>query len=254
MLKEKIITSNCGLPALGLALGLGMIGSAYIIGNTVKDIQLSHQNIEVKGYAERDVVSDMAIWNFKISVREKTLEEAYKNLKVAEQKLDQYLKNIQISPQQVNRFPTQTSEMKKIIEGPNGSIIQSNEVEYYDVRREFSIQSKDVYKIKEAAEKASILPEQGVYLDTLDIKYFATDISNIKTELLGEATKNAVIRAQQLAQNSGSTVGVVRSMRQGIFQITEEFSTDVSDYGVSDTSSIKKKAKAVAALTFSIGK
>jgi hypothetical protein len=41
-------------------------------------------------------------------------------------------------------------------------------------------------------------------------------------------------------------------VRVGVFQITPRFSTEVSDYGVNDTSSLEKDVTAVVRVTFSI--
>jgi hypothetical protein len=55
-----------------------------------------------------------------------------------------------------------------------------------------------------------------------------------------------------LAENSGSRVGRLRSASQGVFQITPRFSTEIEDYGMSDTTTVDKTAKAVVTMEFSI--
>ena len=55
-----------------------------------------------------------------------------------------------------------------------------------------------------------------------------------------------------LASNSGSSVGGLRNAKQGVFQITPLFSTEVSDSGTSDTSTIDKMVKAVVTVQFAI--
>ena len=47
-------------------------------------------------------------------------------------------------------------------------------------------------------------------------------------------------------------VGKIQSLQMGVFQITPEDSNDVSDSGLSDSSSIKKKVTSVANVTFRI--
>lgn len=243
--------SNFGLTILGVSLGLAIIGSAYIIGDVVKKVKLSNQTIEVKGYAERSVLSDLAKWTFTVKAKDKNLDDANKQLKSDEKKVFSYLKKSNIDDSNIDISPTNTYERLK---KSDDFSYETNEVEFYDVNRTFVVQMKDVYKLKNAAEKSSLLSEEGVNLQTDSLEYFSTDISSIKSELLGEATRNAVSRANQLAKNSDSKVGVLQNARQGVFQITSEYSTDVSDYGISDTRSINKKAKSVAAVTFAIKK
>jgi hypothetical protein len=60
------------------------------------------------------------------------------------------------------------------------------------------------------------------------------------------------MRAEELAKNSGSEVGTLKYASQGVFQITPVNSTDVSDYGIYDTSTVDKSIKAVVTIEYSI--
>jgi hypothetical protein len=53
---------------------------------------------------------------------------------------------------------------------------------------------------------------------------------------------------------SGGKVGGLSSASQGVFQITAVNSTDTSDYGVYDTSTIEKSVKCVVTVEFKIAK
>ena len=57
-----------------------------------------------------------------------------------------------------------------------------------------------------------------------------------------------------LAENSSGRVGSLSSASQGVFQITPVDSTEVTDYGSYDTTTIKKNVKAVVTLEFRIEK
>ena len=46
----------------GLLLALGMILGAWILGSQIKAIRLADRYVTVKGLAERNVKSDLAIW------------------------------------------------------------------------------------------------------------------------------------------------------------------------------------------------
>ncbi|ABB16247.1 conserved domain protein [Carboxydothermus hydrogenoformans Z-2901] len=70
--------------------------------------------------------------------------------------------------------------------------------------------------------------------------------------MLGLATKDAMQRAEQIAKFTGVKVGKLRSSKMGVFQITAPYSTDVSDMGIFDTSSIEKEITAVVTCEFEI--
>jgi hypothetical protein len=59
-------------------------------------------------------------------------------------------------------------------------------------------------------------------------------------------------RAEVLAENSRARIGMLRSARQGVFQITPANSTEVSDYGRNDTSAREKSIKAVVTIRYAL--
>ena len=70
--------------------------------------------------------------------------------------------------------------------------------------------------------------------------------------MMGEATKDARARAEVIAEAAGSNVGSVRSAATGVVQITPRFSTEVSDYGMNDVTSIEKDITTVVKVTFAL--
>jgi len=55
-----------------------------------------------------------------------------------------------------------------------------------------------------------------------------------------------------MLKSTHNRVGKIQSVKMGVFQITPVNSNDVSDMGISDTSSIEKKITSVANVTFSV--
>ena len=70
--------------------------------------------------------------------------------------------------------------------------------------------------------------------------------------MLERATANARERVEKLLSASHAHVGELRSASQGVFQITPAYSTDVSDYGINDTTTIDKSIKAVVTIEYAI--
>jgi hypothetical protein len=81
-------------------------------------------------------------------------------------------------------------------------------------------------------------------------QYLYTQLSQLRVEMVAEATKDAQARAEAIAKSTGNTVGSIRSAKTGVFQITSRNSTDVSDYGIYDTSSLEKDITAVVSVQF----
>ena len=118
----------------------------------------------------------------------------------------------------------------------------------YALDRTFVVRSSDVNKVADAAAKVTELIEEGVHVTSKRPEYHYTKLSDLKIEMLGAASSNARERADKIAENAGCKVTDVRSARMGVLQITKPDSTEVSDYGISDTSTIEKDVTAVVTL------
>ena len=69
-----------GLLGLGLTLGASLVVCAALLGKTFLEARSQHQTVEVKGYAERRILSDLASWEGGFTTRAPTLEAAYAEL------------------------------------------------------------------------------------------------------------------------------------------------------------------------------
>jgi hypothetical protein len=98
----------------------------------------------------------------------------------------------------------------------------------------------------------SELMKDGINLSSDHPEYTISKLEELKLDLLGKATRNGYDRALVMARNSGGSAGRLRSASQGIFQIVPVNSTDVSDSGSYDTSTIDKTIKAVVTLEFEV--
>jgi hypothetical protein len=83
-------------------------------------------------------------------------------------------------------------------------------------------------------------------------QFFFSKLDTLKVDLLRDATKNALERAKAVVEPTGRHAGAISSASTGVFQITGKNSTDVSDYGIYDTSSVDKKVTAVVNATFRV--
>ena len=96
------------------------------------------------------------------------------------------------------------------------------------------------------------MTEKGIEISGYEPSYYYSKLSDLKVEMLEKASKDAKQRAKAMLKATGNSVGKVQSLQMGVFQITPENSNDVSDMGISDSSSIKKKVTSVANVTFRI--
>jgi len=114
------------------------------------------------------------------------------------------------------------------------------------------VRSNDVQKIAQVAREATELINQGILIESNSPQYYYTQIGDLKIEMLGEAAKDAKVRAERIASSTGNSIGSVRSAKMGVLQITAADSTEVSDSGVYNTSTIEKDMTAVVNIGFAV--
>jgi uncharacterized protein len=237
-----------GLMLLGVSLAIGIIISTFVIAKTVEKVKVQNQRIQIKGFAEQKITSDLAVWQSRITTRSQDLVTAYNKLKQDLQKVLTYLEQKGIDKNDIEVSSVSTIiQYQLTTEG-----VATNIIDGYVLDQNISITSPNVSELSEIANESTSLIEEGIEFASYTPQYYYTKLDDLKIQLLGEATKNARMRAEELAKNSGSEVGTMKYASQGVFQITPVNSTDVSDYGIYDTSTIEKSIKAVVTIEYSI--
>ena len=128
----------------------------------------------------------------------------------------------------------------------------TNEVEGYNVSRNIKVSSNDVTKITQVSKRMNEFGAKNIKISSSDVQYFVSNLDDIKIKMVGEATKNAKERAESMIAGTNGKIGTMNSAKMGVFQIVPLNSTDVSDYGINDTSSIEKKVVATVNATFNV--
>lgn len=229
---------------IGIFFSLCLIISTNIVART-----LSRSGIEVTGSAVEVVKSDSASWDLEISNSAKNKKQAY-DLLVANKKIVlDYLKSkgfsdSEIQVQNANAYPV----FKKAPDTGD----DTNEVDHYGISQVIRISSNNIQLIKDVSLDSENLLKQGVDIQSFPPAYFYTKLGDLKIKLLNEASEDAKKRAKAMLKSTGNRVGAIKSVKTGVFQITTPNSTEVSDYGVYDTSTIDKKVTAVTQVTFRI--
>ena len=229
------------LVLLSLILAFGLIIAVKCGANT-----LSNNNIIVTGSAYKILKSDSARMEFEISERNATKQSAYNAVKKQLPIVKKYLMDKGITDIDVSASNGYYSY--KYL--PNGNV--TNETAYYNLSQPIVIKSNDVQKIKEISSEIQSLLDQGIDINVTNTEYFYSGLSELKVDLLKEATKDAKDRATGMLKATHNRPGKIQSVNMGVFQITPVDSTNVSDMGINDTSSIDKKVTAVANVVFRI--
>ena len=240
---------NAQIVILGICFVVAAVGSAVILTDgLVKFKKASAEVINVTGSAEKKIISDYAVWTADFSARDQQLKNAFAKVKEDTIKVRAYLASKGIKEDELIVSQVTTS----IIYKKNEKGTDTNVIETYLVDQGIEVRSGDVNKITAVSRESTELIEQGIQFVSDAPQYLYTKLSELKLDMLAAASADAKNRAGRIASASGNKVGRIRSANMGVFQITPVNSTEVSNWGSNDTSSLEKKVFAVVHADFAI--
>jgi hypothetical protein len=233
-----------GLAALAVSLLLGLVA----ISGSLKDIRRGNEDVAVTGSARRPIRSDFAVWRLAVSHQSPSLRAASQELTRGAARVRQFLRDEGIADSLVTVKPVEAFAVPELTnEGRETGRIVANRIS-----QTFEVRSPDVDGITRVSQRVGALIAEGIPVAPQAPEYLYTKLAEIRTVLLEDATRDARQRAEAIVRSTGARIGAVREARMGVFQITPRFSTEVSDYGINDVSSIDKDVTAVVRVTFTI--
>jgi hypothetical protein len=225
-------------------LGISLVVGAAVLGNYFYRARAQANTIRVVGAATKRYESDIVKWRVSVG-RNTGLGDAsigYSDTRKAFEALMAALKaagvgDSEISVQPINRSPVYDNN------GNNTG---------YSFNQSVYVISGDLATVEKLALNPDEMFQKGVALQSSSLEYYFSKLPDIKKELLAEAARDARERAIEIAKNSGSGIGAMRSARAGIFQITEPYSTEVSNYGIYNTSTRQKDVTVTVTAEFGV--
>ncbi len=225
-----------------------VLAGGLILATTLATSKLSNDVISVTGSSYKTVTSDSGRLEFRIMTRKPTKALAYDTVAQQLPQVKEFIKSKGFEDSEIEIMASNGYYTYKTL--PNG--VSTGEVAYYNISQPMFVKSKNVQQIKELSTELQTLINKGIDIDAYNPEYFYSKLADDKVEMLGKATKDAKERAASMLKATNNRVGKIQSVNMGVFQITPVDSTNVSDMGISDTSSIEKKITSVANVTFRI--
>ena len=230
-----------GLALLALAVGLGSV----LIADGIRD-RGRNQVITVTGSAKKRVVSDTVVWDLSLTSDATTPGPAIRQLARWTERVETFLRYHGVTAGELTVQPVSSQIPGSTDE--NGTVFGD-----YRFTRSFEINSTRVRRMTTVAELSKSLLLAGLPLEAQPLKYVYTRLPALRPQLVAAALRDAQRRARAVAGATGASVGGLRSVDVGVFQVTSPNSTEVSDYGEYDTTTRKKDVTAVVNATFALG-
>jgi len=227
-----------------ILIGASLIIAFFVFGIFCYSARVADNTINVVGAATKRFDSDIVKWRITLSrtTEERTMSAGYKLMQADLLTLRELLKSRNIDEKDISIQPINTEP----VYGAQGKT--SN----YNILQSLFVVTSNIAAIEALALDPGALLEKGVVLQNSTLEYLNSKLSDIKMELLSEATKDARKRAEEIAKYSGASLGPVVSLKAGVFQINEPFSNEVSDYGMYNTQTKQKDITVTVRATFRI--
>lgn len=231
-----------------IAVAVGIVAAAVLVAGAVRDVGRKNDVIEVTGSARRAIVADLGIWKGSVTVQSPTVQGAYSEVAGYGEKVRAWLKARGLPDSVITVRPIETTRMMYT----NSDGQETGRLAGYKLSQSIEVHLTNPRAIELLAREAGALAGEGIPLEAAAPQYLYTKLAELRIAMMGEATFDARARADVIGKAAGSTVGNVRSANTGVVQITPRFSTEVSDYGMNDVTSIAKDITTVVKVTFAL--
>jgi len=138
------------------------------------------------------------------------------------------------------------------IQPPTSSPVYDNSgnITGYNVNQTLYILSKDIPTVESIALDPQFFAQRSIILMQSNLDYLYSKLPDLKKEMIGAATEDAYARAKEISSASKTHLGKLIYARTGVFQITEPYSTEVSDYGFYRTNTRTKSISVTVTADF----
>ncbi|MFA4831068.1 MAG: SIMPL domain-containing protein [Patescibacteria group bacterium] len=226
-------------------LGLSLLASTLLFSIIFYQTRKTEYNLTVSGTAKVSVTSDAAKWagDFSRTVSVKNLKNGYQQIARDLAAVKKFFKDNGVADEDLVISPVFMEERYQY---------DSNAPTEYNLRQTVELQLSDVNKVTELANNTSLLINQGVIFSPRPIEYYYLKLPETRVNLLGEAIKDARLRADKIGESSGRGISSVKTVNVGVTQVTSVNSTEIYDYGAYDTSKIEKDITLTVKVTFGL--
>jgi hypothetical protein len=228
-------------------LSLGLIISGLLFGVGVARVRQADRFVTVKGVSERDVRADIAIWPIGIVASDDDLSAAHSDLESSVEKVKSFLGRHGIDPESVRirRFTVSDAHA-------NPYRSQDAAGNRFIINETLVVRSDEPDKVMKASAAIGELVNAGVVLTsgqeygTGGPTFVFNGLSDLKPEMIAEATSRARESAEQFAKDSGSRLGGIRRANQGVFVILPRDRAP----GIDESSQVEKIVRVVSTVEY----
>ncbi len=245
---------------VAVVTALGIIITAAILGNAIKNRNQAEDTIHVTGLGTKDFESDEIFWQGNFQAKSMDAKEAYSKILADKEKVKQFFISKGFSEKDINfggvsvekTFRTVYTQGEKSYETRSESIFDG-----YVATQNVSFTAKKnpelMSRIEKVADQTAELINSGIEYNGRPIQYTYSDLPGLKHSLIENATADAKDRADKIIRTADGKRGKLKSASMGVFQITGVGSNEEDSYGGNfDVYSKNKTARITVRLTYNL--
>lgn len=233
------------IPAI--ILGTALIASASIGAIAVSGLKRAGDEITVTGSATRPVRADLAVWRLDVTTQAPTQLAATRATAAGAEAVRQWLVTQGFGDSLLTVRAPFTYVQNEWING-----METGRIIGYRVTQQIELRTANVDRVAELAGDLTPLLDQGIPVVGQAPEFLYAALPELRGPLLADATKDAKVRAEEIVTAAGAKVGRIKAVRVGVFQVRRRQSTEISDYGMYDTSDRDKDVTGVVRVTFAL--
>jgi hypothetical protein len=199
-------------------IGAGIAVAGWFVGNGFFRGRATDRYVTVKGVSEQEVIADIALWPLRFVATDDDLNKAQMRIEESHTRILSFLKRHGIDPEAAE---VQKLEVTDLLANPYRSGPAESR---YIIAQTVMVRTNEPALIETASQHLGELVEGGVVLSSqggynTGPTYLFTKLSDLKPDMIADATARARRAAEQFAIDSGSRIGKIRRANQGLFVI-----------------------------------
>lgn len=209
---------------LGLFIFLGLSALGYLGAEAALKVKGMDRVVTVKGLAEREAPADIAIWPIKFDEAGNDLTQLYGEVERKSATIVAFLKQ--------HGFPDDeiTVSQPVIVDRQAQNYGNAANIMFrYSATTVVTVYSRQVANVRAAMKQVVDLGKKGIALSGQNYEnrtqFLFTGLNALKPAMIEEATKNARGVAEKFAEDSNSSLGKIKTARQGQFSISDRDSS-----------------------------
>ncbi len=203
------------LSACILAIGVAVAGWFIYCG--IHQMASKDRAVVVKGLSTRDVRADYVVWPLDFGVRGNDISSLYADLAVIEKSARAFFMDKGFKESEITRGNVSIDD--------NWSGYYERKPEFrYSMRTSLIISTADVERVIANLGCQSELLKKGVILQSYDwnTDFQYNGLTELKPEMIQEATQNARAVAQKFAEDAQCRLGSIKEASQGQFTVEND--------------------------------